>query len=45
MDLRQHRLDAERGTGHSGAVLLSHGLRLDLPRGDHASALVRLSRS
>lgn len=33
------------GTLHHGAVLLHHGLSLDLPRGDHASTLLHLRRA
>jgi alpha-galactosidase len=36
--------DLDTGATHSGAALLSHGLPLDLPAGDHASVLVRLQR-
>ncbi|MFG1711085.1 alpha-galactosidase [Nonomuraea sp. M3C6] len=36
--------DEDTGHVHHGAVLLSHGLDLDLPPGDHASVLVRLTR-
>jgi len=32
------------GTVHHGAVLQAYGLIIDLPRGDHASALVHLRR-
>jgi alpha-galactosidase len=35
---------AGSGPGHAGAVLLHRGLRLDLPRGDHASTLLHLRR-
>jgi alpha-galactosidase len=34
--------DLDTAATHSGAALLTHGLPLDLPAGDHASALVRL---
>ncbi|MFI7704872.1 alpha-galactosidase [Nonomuraea sp. NPDC049480] len=36
----------DEGTGqvHHGAVLLAHGLHLDLPAGDYASTLIRLTR-
>jgi alpha-galactosidase len=36
--------DQDTGTTYRGAVLLHSGLPLDLPPGDHASALVQLSR-
>jgi alpha-galactosidase len=36
--------DRDTGATYSGAVLLRSGLPLDLPPGDHASALVRLER-
>ena len=36
--------DQDTGATYSGAVLLQSGLPLDLPRGDHASAVVRLLR-
>ena len=36
--------DAATGAVHHGAVLLSHGLPLDLAPEDNASALVRLVR-
>jgi alpha-galactosidase len=32
------------GGEHRAAVLMNHGLELDLPAGDHASALVQLHR-
>ncbi|RAK26191.1 alpha-galactosidase [Actinoplanes lutulentus] len=36
--------DTESGAVHSGAVLRESGLLLDLPKGDHASAVVQLIR-
>lgn len=36
--------DEDSGAVHHGAVLLSQGITLDLPKGDHGSALVRLCR-
>jgi alpha-galactosidase len=36
--------DRDTGVTHSAAVLMQSGLPLDLPPGDHASALVRLER-
>jgi alpha-galactosidase len=36
--------DLHTGLTYSGGVLLHSGLPLDLPPGDHASALVRLRR-
>jgi alpha-galactosidase len=36
--------DRDTGATYPGAVLLHSGLPLDLPPGDHASALVRLQR-
>ncbi|MEV6841906.1 alpha-galactosidase [Actinoplanes sp. NPDC051411] len=36
--------DLDTGATHSGAALLTSGLPLDLPAGDHASVLVRLTR-
>ncbi|MBG0818866.1 alpha-galactosidase [Planomonospora sp. ID82291] len=36
--------DTGTGAAHHGAVLLAHGLPLDLPPGDHASGLTRLVR-
>jgi alpha-galactosidase len=38
-------VDAKTGAEHHGAVLLHHGLAVDLPPGDHASALVHLVRN
>ena len=35
-------LDRDTGVTYPGAVLLHSGLPLDLPAGDHASALVHL---
>ncbi|HEU5128136.1 MAG TPA: alpha-galactosidase [Glycomyces sp.] len=37
--------DARTGRVHHGAVLVSHGLDLDLDPGDHASAMVELIRT
>ncbi|HKN57042.1 MAG TPA: GH36 C-terminal domain-containing protein, partial [Amycolatopsis sp.] len=37
--------DPDSGRTHSGAVLLGHGLALDLPGGDFASTVVRLDRA
>lgn len=42
-DATYHRAGTE--TVHSGAVLLHHGLALDLPAGDHASTLLHLYRT
>ncbi|WP_169806675.1 GH36 C-terminal domain-containing protein [Microtetraspora malaysiensis] len=36
--------DDDTGTIHHGAVLLAHGLPLELPGAGHGSALVRLTR-
>ncbi|GAA3206186.1 alpha-galactosidase [Actinocorallia longicatena] len=36
--------EARTGRIHHGAVLLSHGLRLDLPSDDHASSLTHMIR-
>jgi alpha-galactosidase len=36
--------DLDTGATYPGAVLLHSGLPLDLPPGDHASALVHLGR-
>jgi alpha-galactosidase len=36
--------EQDTGTVHSGTVLLESGLPLALPRGDHASVLVHLTR-
>jgi alpha-galactosidase len=51
-ELRLRGLDAsaryvavETGTEYHGAVLLHHGLAVDLPSGDYASACVHLRRS
>ncbi|WP_410635803.1 alpha-galactosidase [Amycolatopsis sp. cmx-4-83] len=44
LDSADRYLDPGSGTTHSGAVLLAHGLRLGLPTGDFASAVVRLER-
>ena len=37
-------VDEDTGVVHHGAVLLGHGLPVELPPGDHASAVVRLRR-
>jgi alpha-galactosidase len=42
-DARYQQLGS--GTVHHGAVLLHHGLALDLPTGDHASCLLHLRRT
>jgi alpha-galactosidase len=36
--------DEDSGVVHDGAVLLAHGLPIELPAGDYASAVVRLRR-
>jgi alpha-galactosidase len=36
--------DDDTGVVHYGAVLLAHGLPIELPAGDYASAVVRLRR-
>jgi alpha-galactosidase len=36
--------DEDTGAVHHGAVLLQHGLPLDLPSGDYASSLTRLTK-
>ncbi|SDW43062.1 alpha-galactosidase [Amycolatopsis xylanica] len=36
--------DPGSGAVHHGAVLLAHGIEIDLPKGDHGSAIVRLYR-
>jgi alpha-galactosidase len=37
--------DRDTGVTYSAAVLMQFGLPLDLPPGDHTSALVRLERA
>ncbi|MFF0307290.1 alpha-galactosidase [Streptosporangium sp. NPDC004379] len=44
MDPDARYRDVVTGRIHHGAVLASHGLELDLPQGDHASAQVHLVR-
>jgi alpha-galactosidase len=44
LDPAAQYVDEDSGVSHHGAVLLSHGLTLDLPAGDYASAVVRLRR-
>jgi alpha-galactosidase len=45
LDPAARYVDARTGAEHHGAVLLHHGLAVDLPPGDHASALVHLVRN
>ncbi|GAA2713879.1 alpha-galactosidase [Actinoplanes palleronii] len=44
LDPDAHYREQDTGTVHSGAVLRHAGLPLTLPRGDHASVLVHLTR-